>query len=335
MNILIIKTQAIGDVLMSLHMIESLKKCYGDIKITWICSNQVQTILSKIDDIEEVISFDEKVLFKGSILERLEIFSQIWKKVILKKFDKVIIGHSDWRYNLFYPFKTRERVSFGKGKYSYLPIGTRYHGVDYCVLSTSEDFVKKNGILFPKVNYNFVSGENKKKVLLFPGGANNILSEQYLRRWPIEYYVQLNTLLKKEGYEVIISGGNSDKWVIDYFPKDIKNFIGKTDLDQTIELINYVDFVVTHDSGPLHMALLLSKTKVISIFGPVLSDARISKNSQNSFVFFNSKQRPECSPCYFGKGFVNCTDNICMKVHKPLNVFNKIQELNIDVKMQY
>jgi ADP-heptose:LPS heptosyltransferase len=335
MNILIIKTQAIGDVLMSLHMLESLRSYYGrDVNITWVCGNQVKPILEKVNGIDDIISFDESKLFKGGLIDKTIVLLSLWKKLFFKSFDKIIIGHSDWRYNLIYPFQNKNRVSFGTKVYKDLPLGTRYHGVDYCVLATSEEYIRDNKIKFPNVEFDRKKAFNngKKVVLLFPGGANNTISEQYLRRWPIEYYAELANLLLNNGYHVIVSGAKSDEWINKYFSNNVKNLVGKTDLESTITLIKDVDCIVTHDSGPLHMSLLLTKTKTISIFGPVLDIARIPKNLKHSMVLSDYNRLPECSPCYSGKGFVECTDNKCMKVYKAQEVKLLIDKIILENK---
>jgi ADP-heptose:LPS heptosyltransferase len=333
MNILIVKVNALGDILMSLHMIESLKKYHKDINITWVCGKQAEPLLSKVKDIDTLITFDENILFKGSIFNRLKIFVQLWKKLLPKKFNKIIIGHSDWRYNLFYPFaifSKNRKLSFGNKNDRNLPLGTRYHGVDYSVLATSEAFIRDNGISLPNINikYKKILDGNKKKVLLFPGGAKNLLSEQALRRWPIEYYVELANKLLENNYDVYISGAKSDEWICKYFSSDVNNLVGATTLEETLSIINDVDIVVTHDSGPLHLSLLVVKKRTISIFGPVLDIARIPKGIDDnlSIVRPEYSRLPSCSPCYNGKSFALCDNNLCMQEYTSEEVLHLIQE---------
>jgi heptosyltransferase II len=333
MNILIIKVNALGDILMSLHMIESLKKYHKDINITWVCGKQAEPLLSKVKDIDTLITFDENILFKGSIFNRLKIFVQLWKQLLPKRFNKIIIGHSDWRYNLFYPFALfckNKKFSFGSQNNRTLPLGTRYHGVDYSVLATSEEFIRDNGIALPNINikYKRILDGNKKKILLFPGGAKNLLSEQSLRRWPIEYYAELANKLLENNYDVHISGAKSDEWICKYFSSDVNNLVGTTTLEETLFIINDSDIVVTHDSGPLHLSLLVVKKKTISIFGPVLDKARIPQylDKNLSIVLSDYNRLPSCVPCYDGRSFASCDNNLCMQEHKPEEVLHLIQK---------
>jgi len=323
MRVLIVKTQAIGDVLMALHMIESLKKRHPGANITWVCGSQVVPILSRVDDIDTIVSVDEHVLFKGSFIARVWEVLLLWKKLLsFVGFDKVIIGHSDWKYKLIYPFQMRSTVSFGRKQHKRLPLGTRYHGSDYCALSTSEEFIWRNGISFPKINFDNLDKFKwqDKTVVLFPGGAKNVLSEQSLRRWPVEYYAELSNLLANDGYHVILSGSESDLWISSYFSDQVRNLIGQTTIEETIALINSAGAVVTHDSGPMHMSLLLSKTKTLSIFGPVLDSSRVPRGLEHSQIVSNCDRLPECSPCYNGRGFPACENNKCMRVCKPKEV---------------
>jgi heptosyltransferase-2 len=318
-KILIIKISAIGDVVMSLSMIDALKKYYGKVHITWLCGEIVKPILEQIKDINEVITINENNIFNTSKLIQIKELLKIWKKLSFKQFDKVIIGHADWRYRLLaLTVFSKEKVAFRYKKNRSLPLGTRFHGVDYVQLATDEYFIKKYKLVYPNLkyikhfSYELIDTCHKKKILLFPGGANNILNEQFLRRWDIENYKELAERLYKTGYQVIISGAKSDSWVNKYFNKNVINLVGKTDLLETISLIQQCDLVITHDSGPLHLSLYLAKKNTIALFGPVLAEARIPFGYPFAYIM-RSRKFISCMPCYDGKSFANCNDNICMK----------------------
>ena len=125
-----------------------------------------------------------------------------------------------------------------------------------------------------------------------------------------------------------ISGAKSDDWTCKYFSSDVNNLVGRTTLEETLSVINDSDIVVTHDSGPLHLSLLVVKKKTISIFGPVLDIARIPQyiDKNLSIVLADYNRLPPCSPCYDGKSFASCNNNLCMQEHKPEEVLNLIQK---------
>jgi len=330
-KILIIKLSAIGDVVMSLSMIDALQKYYGNAHITWLCGKIVAPILQEIEVIENIITLNESNLFSHSKTLQLQELLTVWKKLSFKKFDKIIIGHNDWRYRLLsLPILAHEKVSFGYKRHHNLPLGTRFHGVDYVQLATDEAFIKSYDLIYPNIKLekfeNFLFDNKRKKILLFPGGANNILNEQFLRRWDIVSYQKLANILIENGLQVVIAGAKSDNWVSQYFESSVVNLIGQTNILETISLIEESDLVVTHDSGPLHLSLYIAKKKTIALFGPVLAEARIPENCNNAIVM-KSKICLNCMPCYDGKNFAKCEDNICMSNITVNEVYQKILSL--------
>jgi len=328
-KILIVKISAIGDVVMSLSMLDSLKEYYGNVRITWLCGEIVQSILKEINLIDEIITINEKNIFSSSKIIQLKELVKISQKLAFRKFHKIIIAHTDWRYRLLTLMtKSDEKVAFGLNNNKHLPLGTRYHGVDYAQLATDGDFIKNYKIKYPNINVinSFFLNGTSKKILLFPGGANNIMNEQYLRRWDINSYKELAQRLIIDGYQVVVSGAKSDVWINEYFDKKVLNFVGKTDLLQTISLIKESDLVVTHDSGPLHLSLCLAKKTTISLFGPVLAEARIPLDEPNAIIV-KPNITLNCMPCYDGKNFAKCENNICMQNITVDEVFTKIKEV--------
>jgi len=336
-KILIIKLSAIGDVTMSLSMLDALKTYYGDVHITWVCGEIVRPILEKIPQIDNIITVNENSIFNKSKILQFKELMKILYKLFLRKYDKIIIGHADRRFRLLAcTTLSKDKVAFNFKSHANLPLGTRFHGVDYAQLATNEHFIKEYKLIYPNLSaivksyFPLIENNSKKKILLFPGGANNILSEQFLRRWEIQNYQELANKLLLEGYQVIIAGAKTDSWISEYFNENIINLVGKTNLIETIGLINDCSIVVTHDSGPLHLSLHLAKKKTIALFGPVLAEARIAVNCDNAIVM-KSTDSLNCMPCYDGKKFAKCEDNICMQGITVENVYHQIiKELKME-----
>ena len=164
---------------------------------------------------------------------------------------------------------------------------------------------------------------NRKIVVLSPGGAKNILADDACRRWPIEHYVHLARLLEEKDYNIIITGGKGDAWILEHF-KDIKviNAVGKTTLLQLIALLEKCDCFVTHDSGPLHIAGL-TPVKIIALFGPTNPWEKIPRRD-HVYVLWDAEHYA-CCPCYDGKYYdASCKENICLKGISPEKVLSLI-----------
>lgn len=79
------------------------------------------------------------------------------------------------------------------------------------------------------------------------------------RKWPIEQFVKCAEYANSK-YNVVplLSGGASDekdaeKFIVTY-GKEVYNYVNKTSLPQLIDLLNGAAFVISVDSGPVHMA---------------------------------------------------------------------------------
>ena len=314
-KILIVKINAIGDVVMALSMLYALKQEYQYTHITWVVGSVVAPLLKEIKEIDRIIIVNEEKLLLGSFFEKSSVLFKYFSQIFFKKFDKTIIAHSDKRYRLFSLFtRSTETVFFG-GHQKTLPLGTRFHGYDYIELATNINNLKNNILKYPQVQFTQKSNTNStKKVLLFPGGANNTLNEQSLRRWNIKNYSLLANKLHEHGISVAIAGSDSDQWTQEHFNKNITNYIGKTSLVNTLSLIEKYDLIITHDSGPMHLALYLVQKTTICLFGPVLSSARVPRNWPNALIP-KTASLPQCAPCYNGKNFAECDSNICMDTY--------------------
>ena len=164
--------------------------------------------------------------------------------------------------------------------------------------------------------------QDRKIIVLSPGGAKNALADDACRRWPVENYVRLARLLERAGYNIVITGGEGDSWVLEYF-KDVRiiNAVGKTTILQLIALFGKCDCFVTHDSGPLHIAGL-TPVKIIALFGPTNPWEKIPRR-EHVHVLWDAKKYT-CCPCYDGKYYEECKDNICLTQIAPESVFEKI-----------
>ena len=152
---------------------------------------------------------------------------------------------------------------------------------------------------------------SKKRIVLVPGGAKNILADNPCRRWSLHKYVELTKELLKVGDEVILVGSDSDKWVNEAFNNlKVTNLIGKTNLIELLNVLSQADLVVTHDTGTLHLAQL-TNTKTIALFGPT-NPRELSEVSELTKIIWKPENLA-CCPCYDGKTYSECSDNKCMK----------------------
>jgi heptosyltransferase-2 len=149
-----------------------------------------------------------------------------------------------------------------------------------------------------------------RRIAIVPGGTSNVLGQQVLRRWPVERYVALAGQLLDRGWEIVLLGGPEDAWVKPYFDQlMVTDCIGTLSLPEVVSACDACDAVVTHDTGPLHLAGL-SDTCLVGVFGPTDPATRVPRRP--FVVGIWGGQGFACRPCYDGRNFAPCQFNGCM-----------------------
>ncbi len=155
------------------------------------------------------------------------------------------------------------------------------------------------------------------------------------RRWPyvnyinlisriLELYPQINIVLTgsfgEMSYVAKIYNGINKK-----YHSRVINSSGQLNLIELIKIIHRSKFMITNDSGPMHIAFALRK-KTIALFGPC---SPLGYITQPNVEFVYSKI--QCSPCVHDYSISPCNgDNLCMKLisaNKILNIVNDFMSI--------
>jgi ADP-heptose:LPS heptosyltransferase len=314
-----VKIGAIGDVVMALPMLDHLKK--EGAHVTWVVGEQPAPLLQSIGLVDELIMVDEQKLLKGNLLHQLPQLFKLWRRLGRRFFDQVLTAHVDWRYRLLALFvRASERKSFSRGRKRPFPVPGRYHAHEYMRLATGQE-----GATTPFATFGIVAEASSDLIILAPGGAKNVLADSYLRRWPIEHYVHLAHLLSEEGYRIGLTGNESDLWILSHFQDLVfENFVGKKDLVELMHLLRASRLLITHDSGPLHVAKLAG-CPVLALFGPTNPYERVS-HQERIKVLWGGEHLP-CRPCYDGKRYALCDKPHCLESITPEKVFEEAQKI--------
>ena len=331
-NILIILPNWIGDVVMSLPTIETIreffprKEIYILIKETIYplieenCNNLgIKPVFYSQKDFKETIDIIKKL--RKYNFEKCFILPRSYRMFLITLFSgiKEKYGYGDFIKNLFYVKSLkRDKKSLSKHRvYYYLDVAKLYKDVDNFKpplikinkshTEWAKDFLKDKGI-----NKEFLIGLN-------PGATYGLA-----KCWGKEKFKSLiKSLLKKNPkFNFFIFGGKDNVEYNSYFnnTKNSYNLTGKLSLIETASLINECKIFVTNDTGPMHIADALKKD-IIAIFGP--TDPNETPPFQmNKFIVYEDL---ECSPCKERE--CPLKHNKCMKnisVEKVENIICKI-----------
>ena len=315
---LVIKLGAIGDVVMASPMATALKRTHPEMQVTWLCGHGVAPLLRLLPDIDEIVELDERALLAGTTAQRARAMAGAAAALRRRRFDLVLNGHPDPRYRVLETLVrggTVRRFTRNPRK-RVLPVPGRYHGDEYVRLATGVDGPEASPADLPRIRPPLPAAieiePTASYIAVAPGGAHNVLRDNEVRRWPLERYAKLAAELDERGHEVVICGGPSDRWVQDAFghlPGRL-DLVGRTSLPDLLAVFGACDAVVTHDSGPMHLARLAG-SRLVALFGPTDPSWFLPSRPARTTVLRGGEALP-CRPCYDGRQFTECRSAPCM-----------------------
>lgn len=333
-TVLIVKLAAIGDVAMALPMVTALRAADPLTRIVWMCGVEVAPLLACIEGIDETIVVDETAILTGSHLAKAGVVASAWSRLASHRFDAIYVAHSDARYLTLVKTARAATLRFlGEAGRRPALVPGRAYSDEYVRLVTGLDDHRAPRFALPAIRTSLPAAlsarldalDGRSLIALAPGGAKNPARDNPLRRWPTDRYAELARQLDDEGLAVAITGGATDEWVRSHFiGTPVLDLIGATDLPGLVALYGRCTAVVTHDSGPMHLARL-AKAPLIALFGPTLPSAFLREDSTTRILWPGAAL--PCAPCYDGREFAACDDNRCMQLIMVDDVLASLRKL--------
>lgn len=293
-RILIIRTDRIGDVLLSTPVIKALRNKFPQAYISMIVAPHAKDIVEGNPYLDEVIIYDKDGKHR-SWWRTFKFASRLNKK----KFDLAMILHPTNRVHLLtYLAAIPQRIGYNR-KLGFLLTHQQKHLKQEGLKHEAEynlDLLSEIGVtgdahdLFMPIKQDseqYVQELFRKegisptdKILAINPGASCPS-----KIWPTERFAQVvEKLASIYNLKIIILSGSKEtylanKIVLYYGIKGkIINLAGKTSISQMASILKRCTLFISNDSGPVHIASALG-TPVISIFGrkqPGLSPQRWS-----------------------------------------------------------
>ena len=315
-NILFINFGGLGDEILFLPAIISVKKEFPNSKITLALEPRSKGITTLTDIIDETLFADIKV--RGKYVELLKLLFKIW----FKHFDIVVSSGGNKFISLFL-FMTfiPKRFGYYSGKISELlltkaiPLNKNQYAANmYHDLITPLTSHKTE---LPQIKI-----EKKdvvpNSILIHPGVSLMSIRKGMIKTVSADIWAEAVEKLADKGKTVILAGGPDDKEIIDKItqkvPSDkIINMYGKTkNLKELAELISTSEKFLCSDSAPLHLGAALGVQTYV-IFGPTDDKKLIPQNGK---VIPIKAQNCSCNiyPCLWEKRQTTCTNLDCLKI---------------------
>jgi heptosyltransferase II len=348
-KILVIKTHAIGDVLMTTPALRALRLAYPNSEISILIGKWSAPILKNNPHITRCIEFDDAILHKKQIVKIIKIIF----KLRTYKFDAAFIFHPSPFIHLITVFagiKNRFGLS-RRGKNFLLTSSVEENGsYDYYypknfisvvhLIKSSPGVDSKNCETNLEVFSNASDRESVKNllknhqindftkfILIAPGGSANPKERISARLWPWEYYAELIRMIqeKKLNYSILLSGGGNDREIISRIQEKEPQTIdlsGKTTILDLICLVGLSKCVICNDSSVLHIGIAQNRP-TIGIFGPTSAKSRVPQSHIENCI----QSSENCAPCYYFGSFSGCKKNAsCMRSILPEKVFEKVKK---------
>ncbi|MHA1491064.1 MAG: glycosyltransferase family 9 protein [Promethearchaeota archaeon] len=348
LRILIIKKDAIGDVLRTTPILYSIKKKFGNnIHITWLTDSSAYKLLKYNPLINKIYKFNFKTIISLEI-ERFDILFNLDKDISALALSKKLnvkhkFGYTMNQYGNLITFNHKEHYAHLLGISDMLKKENKktYQEIicDLLDLPYSREF--KYILKIPNINEILKKLCNKykinKKNLII--GFNTGVGAKFLtKKWPEEYFVKLGIMLiKKQNYTVLLFGAKLEKEINENIFEKIKNALPKNlrtkiintginnNLLEFSALVSLSNVIVTGDTLGLHLAIAL-EIPSLSFFGPT-SSKEIDLYETGEKIIANSP----CLLCYRKKCNypVFCLNNI-----SPEYVYKRIVKIIIEKNIE-
>jgi len=308
-KILIVRTDRIGDVVLSLPMAELIKLKYPDSKVSFFIREYTSPLLdgnSKIDKVVIAEEADDEILFKENL-----------KTIKETEFDTCVVVNATFKISLImFLAGIKNRIGTGYRWYSFLfnkkvfehrKYGEK-HELEYNLgllnkigieTSNSQEEIKLNLFVTEessdKINSILIEkgfNPGNKLVIIHPGSGGSSID------LPIERFLELTRrLIVLRNLTVVITGSKNELELCKKFEinKSVINLAGQLDLSLLKALIKKSDLFISNSTGPIHIAAAMG-IYVIGFYPKILScsEKRWGPYTKNRTIFIPTI---DCSNC--------------------------------------
>jgi heptosyltransferase-2 len=274
MNVLIVRPDGIGDLVLSLPFASQLRRFIPEAHIGFLTSPVTAPILDHHPDVDYI----RTVSFQAPLSDLVHAFSGgIDVAVFLKPFRRLM-----WAAFLA---RVPVRVASGSRWYSLLANRRVYeHRSDFSKHESEYNLemlrglgLNPTGLIYPSLEVTDTerrSGEDywedlpSPRVIIHPGGIT-------ARHWRPAHYRDLALELVRRGYGVVFTGSETEQvnFERDTFagapvPQGIRSLMGQLSIRELMSVIATAQVIVSGSTGPAHLAAAL-RVPNVSLFNPL------------------------------------------------------------------
>ena len=329
-KILVVKLDAIGDVLRTTSILPPLKKKYPDSFITWCTRNSSKQLFNNNKFVDEVIIVEDDAYFRFKT-EKFDLVinldnSKISSSIASMATAETKIGFVLNEKGFVEPTSEAANVWLEMSAFDSRKQANQksYQQIIYDILGFSDSICKPQ-LFVPEETIKKTSERLKHSGLnknLKTIGMNVGVGPKWPSKgWPDKNWEQLITKLNKQNYNLLLLGGPEETERVTNLKNKFPSLVDTGTENSVIEfaaIVNECDLVITCDTLTLHIATAMEK-KIIVLVGPT--------SAAELYLYEKGiKLTPsfECK-CYYKR---NCTEEIsCMESISSKLVLAEIEKI--------
>jgi len=308
-RVLVVAPNWIGDALMAQPLLARLREQRPGVKVDVLAPEWVAPVARRMPEVDEVIA----VPFRHGALQ-LGSRWRLARSLKGRAYDEAIVLPNSWKAALV-PFLAsipRRTGYVGEARYGLLnrlhrkpERAMRRHYARLADLPDSDPLPEARLLSDPSrvkaTRERF--GVAERYAVLCPGAEYGPA-----KRWP--YFADL---ARRLGMPVVLLGSPNDASAA--AAVEGQNLVGKTTLDEAIDLIAGAEVVVSNDSGLMHVAAALGRP-LVALFGSSSPEKTPPQSGRSRVLWLKT----DCSPCFARE---------C-----PLGHFRCMREMSVDMVLK-
>ena len=319
-NILLIRVDRVGDLVLSTPAIRAVRNKFPDAKIHLLVRDYTQDLVCNNPNIDKLLIYNKHPLTKNYDLSIALHPGIIPNKLTFKSGAKIRVGYSGWGGGFFLTHKKKDdralrirhevesaleivKIVGAEIEDKSLEVSLTDEGESY-----ADKFFKNNDL------------EEEKVVIIHPG------SRQSHIRWKKEGFAKVaDRLIEEENAKIIISGSDSEEELLEEVVSLMRNqclVVRGIKLTELVSLIKRSKVFIGNSTGPMHIACALG-VPVVAIFGaitPLASYNMWGPWSKKNIIVTKNLDCPQCHP-------TDCESYDCMRLINEEDVMAAAKKL--------
>lgn len=273
-RILISRTDRLGDLILALPFVETIKQRYPECRVDVISSLYASPILENNSNIDKILRVQNDQLLTNKLYKK-----DLLLKIKGEKYNAVVVLYPERQISrMFYEAEIPVRIGTA-GRFHSVFFTNRLmhsrkknlkHEFEYN-LDFLRFFRRGKTVTFPNVYLREKEINHAKRILKQAGVGENFIvihpgSGGSAERWPLENFIKLYRLLEEKGQVLVVSGSEAEGDIIDKTSKTLdiplRRITGETDLRTLAAVLSLARVVVANSTGPLHLAVAVHTTGI-------------------------------------------------------------------------